>query len=245
MHREYTQIKTQLDLLQKRIAELPPGCIYPRKRGKYISHTHEYHEKGKRVRRHVRKADVEWMTAAIDKRRRMEGYRKSLISRFRDVEEKIREMGLDPEAILQEDAAIDSKYHDRRQESEMNMAADHFHNNRYVTFNGENVRSKSEQIIADLLALFDIPYAYEGWICLNGRWYQKDFTILPGERDIIWEHCGMLENTKYRENWEQKKSDYAAEGYVEGKNLIITYESKGFDTLEVQYIIERFLKPRY
>lgn len=96
---------------------------------------------------------------------------------------------------------------------------------------GERMRSKSEIMIADVLSSMGIPYLYERPLKLPhlGTIY-PDFTLLdPHERrEIIWEHFGLLDNDDYRGKMMSKLRAYNADGYFEGKNLIVTYETTAY-----------------
>ena len=54
-----------------------------------------------------------------------------------------------------------------------------------------------------------------------------DFTIYLAkeDREIIWEHFGMVDNADYRENMDSKMRIYYRNGYLPGHNLICTYET--------------------
>ncbi|MBO4638908.1 MAG: hypothetical protein J5710_04065 [Treponema sp.] len=73
----------------------------------------------------------------------------------------------------------------------------------YDTVNGEQVRSKSEVIIADALLRHDIPYRYEFPLELkNGNsniTYYPDFTCLNvhTRQEFIWEHFGLMDDPDY------------------------------------------------
>ena len=76
--------------------------------------------------------------------------------------------------------------------------------------NGEPMRSKSEVIIADLLAAHGISYEYETALTLDGLTRWPDFTIEDSDsgRIFYWEHCGMLTDPDYRRRWERKLDWY-------------------------------------
>lgn len=113
----------------------------------------------------------------------------------------------------------------------------------YFTKRGERVRSKSEIIIADLLADMKIPYKYECPIYLkNGLVRYPDFTILlPYKRELRYlEHCGMMDDEKYLNKFFDKILLYNQNGIVLGKNLLLTFESSNhvLDTRELKRVIE-------
>ena len=100
------------------------------------------------------------------------------------------------------------------------------------TTKGEAVRSKSEVIIASLLAAHNIDYSYEKpFAGTDGSVRYPDFTIDNAETGEIylWEHCGMLHDGQYKQRWDRKLEWYRKQGvlpYTEGTGaqatLIIT-----------------------
>jgi len=102
------------------------------------------------------------------------------------------------------------------------------------------VRSKSEVIIANILADLNIPFLYEVPLYApDGTMYLPDFTINIHGEQWYWEHLGMLTNQKYREHWENKKNWYKKHGFAD--NLITTTENNGFYSQRVRQIIrEKF-----
>ena len=94
---------------------------------------------------------------------------------------------------------------------------------------GEQVRSKSEKIIADRLAELGIPYRYEAPLFLGtmGIVY-PDFTLLKvcTREEIYWEHLGMMDDPSYVHKALNKINTYIRNGFIPGKNLLLTFESK-------------------
>ena len=94
---------------------------------------------------------------------------------------------------------------------------------------GEQVRSKSEKIIADRLAELGIPYRYEAPLFLGtmGIVY-PDFTLLKvcTREEIYWEHLGMMDDPSYVHTALNKINTYIRNGFIPGKNLLLTFESK-------------------
>lgn len=99
----------------------------------------------------------------------------------------------------------------------------------FYTAKGEQVRSKSELIIADLLGKEGIPYRYEYPTYLKGigKIY-PDFTVLNVNRreEIRWEHLGMMDDPVYVEKALKKIAVYEQNGIFPGENLILTYETR-------------------
>ncbi len=124
-------------------------------------------------------------------------------------------------------------------------------NSPYVTMRGEEVRSKSEILIADRLLQASIPYHYEkelklitpkGWYCS----VLPDFTVLNTRTLEVWywEHFGRIDEEKYRNEFVEKLELYAYNGLIFGKNMIITLETqkRPLKTEYVHYLIEKHLK---
>ncbi len=94
---------------------------------------------------------------------------------------------------------------------------------------GVSVRSKSESIIADVLFQFGVPFHYEEELRLGQNVFYPDFTIrCPSNPDkqLIWEHFGMMSNTAYAQSAKNKISTYIDYGYIPMVNLIVTFETR-------------------
>jgi exodeoxyribonuclease V alpha subunit len=102
------------------------------------------------------------------------------------------------------------------------------------------VRSKSEVIIANILADRKIPFKYEIPLYADdGTFYLPDFTINLFGDQYYWEHLGMLSVPTYRAHWDKKKAWYEKHGFAD--KLITTTEEGGFDSQKVLQILkERF-----
>lgn len=93
---------------------------------------------------------------------------------------------------------------------------------------GERVRSKSEKMIADKLNMLGIPYRYEYPVRLQGcGTVYPDFLFLnrATRKEYIYEHFGMMDNPDYANNTIKKINLYAKNGYVLGKNLLVSWET--------------------
>jgi hypothetical protein len=101
----------------------------------------------------------------------------------------------------------------------------------FFSAKGERVRSKSEVMIADALSRHHIPYRYEYPIEIPGiGTVHPDFTCLNvrERKEYIWEHNGMMSNSNYAEYAVSKIEKYAMTGYLQGKNLILTFETSSY-----------------
>ena len=106
----------------------------------------------------------------------------------------------------------------------------------YKTKQGEEVRSKSELIIANALFEKRIPYRYECPLTDSGRiWAVPDFTVLNGRerKEYYWEHFGMMGDPEYARNALKKIRSYEKHHMFPGSEVIFTFESD-----EVQMNVE-------
>lgn len=109
----------------------------------------------------------------------------------------------------------------------------------HETLVGCMVRSKSEVIIANLLAAAGIPFRYEvPLFAPDGTFYLPDFTIEWRGRKLFWEHLGMLDKTEYKKKWDQKKKWYAK--YFSDA-LLVTEESPKLSKSAQKLISETFV----
>lgn len=98
---------------------------------------------------------------------------------------------------------------------------------------GINVRSKSENLIADYLYSMRVPFKYESpvTIPIDGRMKKvyPDFKLYDVEekRIKIWEHMGLIDNPEYANRAFKKIDGYIEAGYYPDDNLILTFESAG------------------
>ena len=117
---------------------------------------------------------------------------------------------------------------------------------KFMTNNGELVRSKSEKIIADMLDKYKIPYTYEPELKLeNGRKAYPDFAALNvrTRQTIYWEHLGMITDGEYASANLEKINKYDKAGIKVCHNLILTMESDldPLDVSEIRSKIEEYL----
>lgn len=110
------------------------------------------------------------------------------------------------------------------------------------------VQSKSELTLATYFASPDVglgDYTYNRKLEGEGYPYRlrPDFSWETDAGDLVlWEHLGMLDRDDYREGWKKKKAWYAANGYIEDKNLFTSTEGPGLDMAAVASVAERVRK---
>ena len=113
---------------------------------------------------------------------------------------------------------------------------------KFYTKMGILVRSKSEVIIATALYDNNIKFEYEKPIKISDVIYYPDFTVEKKKGDIIiWEHFGLIDNPDYRNKAYRKILKYNENGYYQGKNLILTYETaeSPLDPMDVEHEIRK------
>lgn len=120
-----------------------------------------------------------------------------------------------------------------------------------VTDCGILVSSKSEQVLANTLYAYGIPFHYEERFHYKhgsiGKVY-PDFTILlPDGTVIIWEHLGMLDKLQYCSRTVDKLNIYQLNGLVLNKNLIITMDDNkmNFGSDVINDVIQKFILPHF
>lgn len=117
----------------------------------------------------------------------------------------------------------------------------------YMTDRGERVRSKSEQLIANLLYHLDIPYRYEYPVEIieNGvsKTWRPDFMILDVKhrKEFFLEHLGMLGDEKYTKRNLHKMKVYEENGLYEGHGMYYTFESDKVP-LDIPYVKAKILR---
>lgn len=119
-------------------------------------------------------------------------------------------------------------------------------NTSYTTNKGEEVRSKSEKILADLFDKLGVIYKYEPEIVLyNGSKCYPDFALLNlrERKTYFWEHFGLGSDEGYSEKNLAKLAKYEKSKIVVGDNLIVTTEATGIgiDVKLVEDKIKRYI----
>lgn len=100
---------------------------------------------------------------------------------------------------------------------------------KYYTDHGEQVRSKTEILIANTYYHSGIPYVYEPRIQFkNGRTVYPDFATLNvrTRKTYYHEHHGMMDDPEYSIRAIEKIQMYEKNGYIQGENIYHTFETK-------------------
>ena len=120
-------------------------------------------------------------------------------------------------------------------------------NPEFRTRKGEQVRSKSEILIANTLQELGIPYRYECELELEGGIViYPDFTVLHvrERKEKYLEHFGMMDDAEYSATAVRKLALYEKNGIFPGKNLIISMESseKPASARQIERLAAQYLK---
>ena len=117
---------------------------------------------------------------------------------------------------------------------------------RFMTSGGFRVRSKSEQLIAEQLLSYGVPFRYEQVIHIDGLRYSSDFTFRDRYLEMFyWEHAGMMDDPDYVSGHRRKMRSFESIVIVPWKNLIITYDVDGAINIPmIKSIIENDVIPR-
>ena len=126
------------------------------------------------------------------------------------------------------------------------------------TDNNEQVRSKSEVIIANELKASAVPYRYEFPLLMDKNAATPDFPDydfcklhpdfyclnIRTRQEYAWEHFGMMDDANYAIQATEKLNLYAQNGFYPGKNLIITMETqnKPLSSKMIKGVIGEYLK---
>ena len=236
------KFRNLLEFVDKAYNQMPEGNIARySKRGKaYYYHT--YKENGEYKRIYINNQPD--MIRALCKKNYLKVERSMLVNNLRQlkkVEKNIYEISTDnvfellPERlkVIPEEFFVSEEGGEKGENgnSEIYEISDYKPEGRTKrTSLGFCVRSKSEVIIAELLAECHIRFHYEEVLRINGQIFVPDFTILIADgRRVYWEHCGMPGNQEYMRHHKWKLKQYEEAGIVPWKNLIITYDTEEGD----------------
>lgn len=115
----------------------------------------------------------------------------------------------------------------------------------HYTVKHERVRSKAEENIANMMAMYGIPYRYEFPMLLDNVERRPDFTCLNvrTRKEFIWEHFGMMDMEDYALKNVDKIGRYILNGYIPGDNFIMTFETqnKPLHSGVIKAMIENYL----
>ena len=117
--------------------------------------------------------------------------------------------------------------------------------NKLTSF-GLSVRSKSEQLIAEKLHDYGVPFRYDALYTYAGEEISPDFTFQDRNMNLFfWEHAGQMDKPRYEQRHNRKMTIYRSVNIVPWDNLIVTYEYENVINMGiVKAIIENVVIPR-
>ena len=121
-----------------------------------------------------------------------------------------------------------------------------FGDTEFYTGKDERVRSKSEIIIANALAKYNVPYKYEYPVFTEELGViHPDFTALNvrKRKQLYWEHLGKMDDVSYARDNTYRINVYQKNGLFLGDDLIITWETSKMplDVKLVDQLIRHYL----
>lgn len=259
---EIIRTKKLLERSRRLLEDYPRGHLAIRKRKKSSSYYWEVDEKRRNARHNKQiniSKDREMVLKLTDKTLQKEIYKncKSNLTYLERLSENYKAIDVDATAMM-----LNPKYQDvlakRKKQMLENWLVTPYskcpYDSRYHTHEtdyGEFVRSKSEQILANALYAYGIPFHYEEEFVYKegeGNKIFADFTIrLPDGRYIIWEHLGLLSNEKYCRDNVRKLNLYQVNGLVIGDNLILTMDDNknNFSSGIINKVIKEQILPHF
>lgn len=117
----------------------------------------------------------------------------------------------------------------------------------YVTDAGFYVRSKSEQMMANMFLEAGIPFRYEDPVeGENGILLHPDFHLfsLRNYKEWYLDHNGMMLSEEYYMKYIRRLSELRKVGIIPGVNLLQTFEAEGhpLEPAEIRSLINVYLK---
>ena len=115
-----------------------------------------------------------------------------------------------------------------------------------VTETGMLLDSKAEYVISTQLDKRNIAFIPQFPVYLEGnKIIYIDFKVLNlrTRSEFYWEHLGMLDSEEYRSKSLPRLNELIMNGYIPGKNLILSWESKEsrMDLRVIDRLIEEYL----
>ena len=114
----------------------------------------------------------------------------------------------------------------------------------HIDAKGELMRSKSEVLVANALAVRSIPYRIEEAMRIGNETVVPDFVVVSQRlnREIYWEHFGRMFEEKYQRRYAHKMLLYAQAGILPGYNMITTFDDRkgNIDARDIERMIRAF-----
>ena len=235
LERRLGKLEKQAEIIRKKLRIMPSGELLCNKNGKY---SRWYCTDGK-TRKYISKKDREYAAKLAEKKYLMLqqydlNWEIDLLKKYLNKYEKhtskadefIKDANLDG---LQTEvfATVDES---ARAWAEEDYERNNWHPEmlKYKSCTGRMLRSKSEMMIDQALASYQIAYRYEPVITLpDGTRVAPDFVIMKPKTGeiILWEHLGMMDSYSYAARAHEKMINYMENGYFPFVNIIYTMET--------------------
>lgn len=236
------QIKrfTDLDKKLKRIKDIDlEGSLVISKNKGFIQYYHCYYQNKKRFRKYINK-DQKYLAKKLAKKSYLSKLKRTVRSMLKhlnalnevyedDIVEKVYT------ELPEEKQILFSPIEPTREQVVNAWLAKPYFSNTFpksdfiiTTLNGEQVRSKSEKILADYFYSKGLKYKYECQLILNRTTIYPDFTFLHPitKKEIYWEHFGMMDLEEYSKSAYDRINLYEKNGILLGDRLIVSFESE-------------------
>lgn len=256
-----TQVKNAVRFLENSIKKAPSGSIRIAAKGKNMQFYHvtentsktgryvtknEFSLAKKIIQADYDKIQIEALNEELSALQRLMAFsQKGKATKSLSKVNEYRKAIATPATLSDEEYAVQWKNMSFRKKSFSSQSAD------FATSSGQRVRSKSEIIIAQTLEQSEIPFRYEFPIVLElGDCEFKEFfpdfycLNLRTRKEFIWEHFGMMDDPQYAANAVGKLKIYGENGWLPGKNMIISMETREnpVSVKCIKAIIEQILK---
>lgn len=245
-------MEKQINTLKKQLRDYPEGKLLCCRNGKYVKW---YLSNGSKPI-HISKKETEFIQKLAEKKyiqyrlKDLESEKKAIESYLRHHKEGIgraEQLLIDYPEIFD---LLSDKFKPMSHKLQEWIKTPYIKNEKYVeqlnisTSAGVKVRSKSEALIVSVLHKSNIPFRYECRMTLKGIEIFPDFTIKHPKtgKIILWEHFGMMDDEKYRNNVVSKLQLYISNGFIPTIDIITTYETKKhpIDVEEIERIVEQY-----
>lgn len=249
----------KIKAIDKFMKNVPDGYIACEKYGNSVRYILNESKPGKgRVRKHIRKKEKKTIEDLAKKkyykvvRPEIERELNSCQHLLKILESEGKEAAFSDMSVYRKDI-VDPMFA-RAEDNELRWTREPFlpkeiaeGTNTIRTRRGEDVRSKSEKIIADELFMSGVPYKYECPLQLRGfdRPIYPDFTVLNKRTGKVyfWEHLGMIDEPNYYSGVQWRLDLYAQNGIYIGDRILLTYETnyRSLNTSVIEFYIKEYL----
>lgn len=238
---ERNRLSKLAEQLKYNIANNPKGRINVHTiKGKYFQYSIQEENGGEIIKRYARRTEMELVRKLAQTNYDSEALR-IIEDRIFDIDRLLEKRNGNNLIDLYEDMSIgrkrlifplelpDEEYIEKWKKNMLLSENTYPKLSNIMTENGEQVRSKTEKILADKLLKNHIPYVYEPKVVLNdGKYLFPDFAMLNVRlrKTYYHEHFGMMDNPEYSIRTIEKIEEYQRNGYWPGKNMLYTFETK-------------------